>query len=204
MKKTDGSWKFRSDFCLFCSYKCLLEFIEKQAPQKALCLGPDPPLAARSKFIDFSWFFTFLGPSIQPEKASVKSASTPYPPPKVNFIGNLWVLIIRDPISSHGSTNHDSLYVGNCHFTLIFLVLQHDVGFYYLVVFLFDFFLFFLFLAVLLMWFKTEINQTIQTVAPKKGRLKAQTQEQAIVHYPISTTWLYLITTQFIRRRHRP
>jgi hypothetical protein len=36
-----------------------------------------------------------LGPSIEPEKPSVKSASTPYPPQKVNFIE---FLIIRDPI----------------------------------------------------------------------------------------------------------
>jgi ABC-type protease/lipase transport system fused ATPase/permease subunit len=53
------------------------------------------------------------------------------------------------------------------------LVLQHGVGFYILVVFLFDFFLSFLFLVVLLMWFgKTEINQTKQQAAPKKGRLR--------------------------------
>jgi hypothetical protein len=35
------------------------------------------------KFIDFSPFLTILGSSIQPEKASVKSASTPYPPEKM-------------------------------------------------------------------------------------------------------------------------
>jgi hypothetical protein len=43
LKKVDGSVFFWSDFDNFSSYKCLLGFIEKQAPQKALCLGPDPP-----------------------------------------------------------------------------------------------------------------------------------------------------------------
>jgi hypothetical protein len=45
MKKTDGSWKFGVDFCRFGPKTELYGFIEKQAPQKALCLGPDPPLA---------------------------------------------------------------------------------------------------------------------------------------------------------------
>jgi hypothetical protein len=45
MKKTDGSWFFRSTFYQFCHFLALYGFIEKQAPQKALCLGPDPPLA---------------------------------------------------------------------------------------------------------------------------------------------------------------
>jgi hypothetical protein len=67
-------------------------FIEKQAPQKALCLGPDPPPEILLKFIDFYVFLPFWGPSIEPEKASVKSASTPYPPRKVKFIDNLLIL----------------------------------------------------------------------------------------------------------------
>jgi hypothetical protein len=73
----------------------LYGFIEKQAPQKALCLGPDPPPGEKWKFIEKSRFFMILGPSIEPEKPSVKSASTPYPPSKVNFIE---FLIFRDPI----------------------------------------------------------------------------------------------------------
>jgi hypothetical protein len=44
LKKTDGSWFFGPDFCLFYRFWGLYGFIEKQAPQKALCLGPDPPL----------------------------------------------------------------------------------------------------------------------------------------------------------------
>jgi hypothetical protein len=80
IKKTDGSWFFRSDFDDFVSKSDLYGFIEKRPPQKALCLGPDPPPGARSKFIDFWPFFMILGSSIEPEKPSVKSASTPYPP----------------------------------------------------------------------------------------------------------------------------
>jgi hypothetical protein len=41
------------------------------------------------KFIDFSRFFTILGPSIEPEKVEVKSASTANPPQKVDFIAFL-------------------------------------------------------------------------------------------------------------------
>jgi hypothetical protein len=37
----------------------------------------------------FYRFLPFLGSSIEPEKASAKSASTPYPPQKVNFMGYL-------------------------------------------------------------------------------------------------------------------
>jgi hypothetical protein len=33
--------------------------MEKQAPQKALCLGPDPPLAKSIKFIEIMGFFGF-------------------------------------------------------------------------------------------------------------------------------------------------
>jgi hypothetical protein len=64
----------------------LYGFIEKQAPQKALCLGPDPPPGESIKFIDFLPFFGFWGPSIEPEKASAKSASTPYPPQNDDFM----------------------------------------------------------------------------------------------------------------------
>jgi hypothetical protein len=89
LKKVDGSWFFWSIFCFMASKSDLLGFIEKQAPQKALCLGPDPPPGEKMKFIDFYHFFTILGPSIEPEKPSVKSASTPYPPWNDHFIANL-------------------------------------------------------------------------------------------------------------------
>jgi hypothetical protein len=87
MKKVDGSRFFGVDFYRFCPKSDLYGFIEKQAPQKALCLGPDPPPGENINFIEFYRFFAFLGSSIEPEKPSVKSASTPYPPKKVKFIG---------------------------------------------------------------------------------------------------------------------
>jgi hypothetical protein len=80
LKKTDGSRKFGVVFDRFCPKSAPLGFIEKQAPQKALCLGPDPPPGENMKFIEKLAFFMILGPSIEPEKPSVKSASTPYPP----------------------------------------------------------------------------------------------------------------------------
>jgi hypothetical protein len=49
-------------------------------------LGPDPPPEISMKFIDFYAFLVILGSSIEPEKASAKSASTPYPPRKVKFM----------------------------------------------------------------------------------------------------------------------
>jgi hypothetical protein len=49
-------------------------------------LGPDPPPGKSIKFIENYRFFMFLGPSIEPEKASLKSASTANPPQNDHFI----------------------------------------------------------------------------------------------------------------------
>jgi hypothetical protein len=57
MEKVDGSGFFWSDFDFIGPKMTLLEFIEKQPPQKALCLGPTPPpgeSANLSIFNDFS------------------------------------------------------------------------------------------------------------------------------------------------------
>jgi hypothetical protein len=97
LKKVDGSVFFWSDFDDFLLQWRLIGFIEKRPPQKALCLGPDPPPGEKWKFIEKTRFLTILWPSIEPEKLTVKSASTPYPPRNDHFIG---FLIIRDPISS--------------------------------------------------------------------------------------------------------
>jgi hypothetical protein len=43
-------------------------------------LGPDPPPGVKLNFIVFSLFLVFLGPSIEPEKVTPKSASTANPP----------------------------------------------------------------------------------------------------------------------------
>jgi hypothetical protein len=56
MKKVDGSGFFWSDFDFMGPKSDLLEFIEKQPPQKALCLGPTPPPWRKCKFIDFNDF----------------------------------------------------------------------------------------------------------------------------------------------------
>jgi hypothetical protein len=75
--------KISVGFCLFLSKSDLLGFIEKQAPQKALCLGPDHPPENLMKFIEFYRFLSIWGPSIEPENPSPKSASTANPPQHV-------------------------------------------------------------------------------------------------------------------------
>jgi hypothetical protein len=72
LKKVDGSVFFWTIFYFIASKSDLLGFIEKQAPPKALCLGPDPPPGEKSKFIEFYLFLTILGPSIEPEKTTPK------------------------------------------------------------------------------------------------------------------------------------
>jgi hypothetical protein len=54
VKKVDGSRFFWSIFVFMEPKSDLYGFIEKQAPQKALCLGPDPPPGEKMNFIDFS------------------------------------------------------------------------------------------------------------------------------------------------------
>jgi hypothetical protein len=119
-----------------------LEFIEKRPPQKALCLGPPPPPWREVKFIDFLRFLPKIGPSMQPEKPSLKSASTPYPPQKVvqNVIFSeiyrfftifpfLSVfLIIRDPLVLN--LIFTSFTIGNINYQLIlflkiYFILNH-------------------------------------------------------------------------------
>jgi hypothetical protein len=78
---------FRTTFLRFLSILVPIRIYRKTGPTKSTVLGPRPPPGENIKFIDFSWFLTILGPSIEPEKGEVKSASTPYPPWKVNFIG---------------------------------------------------------------------------------------------------------------------
>jgi hypothetical protein len=60
MEKVDGSEFFGVDFDQICQKSDLYGFMEKQAPQKALCLGPDPPLGFSINFIDFYRFLRFL------------------------------------------------------------------------------------------------------------------------------------------------
>jgi hypothetical protein len=57
MKKVDGSGFFWSDFDFMGPKSDLLEFIEKQPPHKALCLGPTPPPLSK---VEIYRFFTFF------------------------------------------------------------------------------------------------------------------------------------------------
>jgi hypothetical protein len=54
--------------------------MEKQPPQKALCLGPDPPLAIFIKFIEIMGFFVFLGLQYSREKRHQSRHLRPTPP----------------------------------------------------------------------------------------------------------------------------
>jgi hypothetical protein len=71
---------FWTPFLSFLSLLGPIAIYRKTAPTKSTVLGPDPPPGNFNKFNGFYRFFTILGPSIEPEKPSVKSASTPYPP----------------------------------------------------------------------------------------------------------------------------
>jgi hypothetical protein len=51
-------------------------------------LGPDPPPGENVIFIEIYRFLMILGPSIEPEKPSPKSASTANPPPKSDIYGD--------------------------------------------------------------------------------------------------------------------
>jgi hypothetical protein len=94
---------FLTRFSSFSVQKCPIGIYRKTGPTKSTVLGPGPPPGKMMKFIDFSCFLSILGSSIEPEKPSVKSASTPYPPEKVTF---MVILIICDPISTLGTIYH--------------------------------------------------------------------------------------------------
>jgi hypothetical protein len=72
---------FSVGFYRFWTKKWAIGIYRKTGPTKSTVLGPGPPPPGKFiKFIDFYRFFGFWGPSREPEKASAKSASTPYPP----------------------------------------------------------------------------------------------------------------------------
>jgi hypothetical protein len=82
LEKVDGSGFFWSDFDFIGPKMTLIEFIEKQPPQKALCLGPTPPPLAKVEiyrflliFNDF-WVFNTAGKTVT--KIGIYSK----PPPK--------------------------------------------------------------------------------------------------------------------------
>jgi hypothetical protein len=69
--------------------------LSKNRPHKKHCAwAPTPPPGEKWIFIEISRFLLILGPSIEPEKPSVKSASTPYPPPQNDhFIAFLYLIV---------------------------------------------------------------------------------------------------------------
>jgi hypothetical protein len=78
---------FLVDFCLYWTDFDAIGIYRKTGPTKSTVLGPGPPPPEKLlKFIDFYPFFMILGPSIEPEKPSVKSASTANPPQNDHFI----------------------------------------------------------------------------------------------------------------------
>jgi hypothetical protein len=94
---------FWTPFLTFLSLLGSIGIYRKTGPTKSTVLGPDPPPGTFYKFNENYRFFTMLGASIEPEKASGKSATTPYPPRKVNFIA-IYRLFYN--FTTHGSTKH--------------------------------------------------------------------------------------------------
>jgi hypothetical protein len=86
---------FWGRFLSFWTENVAIGIYRKTGPTKSTVLGPRPPPGIFVIFIGFYRFLPYLGSSIEPEKPSAKSASTPYPPKKVNFMA---FLLIRDPI----------------------------------------------------------------------------------------------------------
>jgi hypothetical protein len=73
-------------FLTFWTENWSIRIYRKTGPTKSTVLGPRPPPGEIINFIEKSPFLLILGSSIEPEKPSAKSASTPYPPQKVNFM----------------------------------------------------------------------------------------------------------------------
>jgi hypothetical protein len=98
---------FRVPFYRFWPLLVPIRIYRKTAPTKSTVLGPGPPPWDFYKIYRFLGIFWKNGPSIEPEKPSVKSASTPYPPWKVKFIRIYWkfgdFLIYRDSFPFNSS-----------------------------------------------------------------------------------------------------
>jgi hypothetical protein len=98
LKKTDGSRKFGVDFCLFCPKTSLYGFIEKQAPQKALCLGPDPPPWRKHEIYRKNTIFNDFGAFNRAGKSVSKIGIYALPPLKSEIYSKIIdILIIHYP-----------------------------------------------------------------------------------------------------------
>jgi hypothetical protein len=73
---------FRTTFLSILSKMAPIRIYRKTGPTKSTVLGPRPPPGNLLKIIDFYGFLPKMGSSIEPEKPSVKSASTANPPQK--------------------------------------------------------------------------------------------------------------------------
>jgi hypothetical protein len=66
----------------------LYGFIEKQAPQKALCLGPDPPPWEKDEIYRFLSIFNDFGAFNRAGKTVSKIGIYALPPSKSDFYGD--------------------------------------------------------------------------------------------------------------------
>jgi hypothetical protein len=104
-RKVDGSWFFDPQKWKI-DEKVVYSDLWKNSPHKKHCAWARTPPWEFYRIYRIFTFFCVFGPSIEPEKPSPKSASTPYPPSggakkwkKVKFLENNRFLMI----STHGS-----------------------------------------------------------------------------------------------------
>jgi hypothetical protein len=88
LKKTDGSWFFGPLFWLFYPKWALYGFIEKRPPQKALCLGPDPPPWRKHDFYRNLLIFNVFGAFNRAGKSVSKIGIYALPPPESEIYGD--------------------------------------------------------------------------------------------------------------------
>jgi hypothetical protein len=88
LKKVDGSRFFWSIFDFIDPKSELYGFIEKQAPQKALCLGPDPPPWRKVEIYRKFMIFIDFGAFNRAGKSVSKIGIYALPPLKSEFYAN--------------------------------------------------------------------------------------------------------------------
>jgi hypothetical protein len=108
------------------SEKWLIGIYRKTGPTKSTVLGPGPPPWRKVEIYWFLTFFDEFGAFNRAGKSVSKIGIYALPPLKSEIYS---FLIIRDPISSHGSTIHDSLYVEYCLLLLFFWSFNMELAF---------------------------------------------------------------------------
>jgi hypothetical protein len=109
--------KISVTFLSFLTQNESIGIYRKTGPTKSTVLGPGPPPWEIHKFYRFLLIFVIFGVFNTAGKSVSKIGIYALPPLKSEFYR---FLIVRDPISSHGSTIHDSLYVAYCLFLSFF------------------------------------------------------------------------------------